>query len=235
MKWKFRKIACYVLTFAIVIGLLPPLTLHSHAATNSAANSASSEAEEITLAPLSQTVQITSGQLIGDTCEIVDSDNYGYIVDYELKKGHTLSISDESYVFSVRRLVGGNYSAMLKQATTDSFTATEDMTVGCLIRKPDKSALTEDELASIVLYDTQFGMEDVDGFAHRFTVEAETIDGGTHTTRACIFLPKSYSDSGKPTRLIVMTNGGSAYLTESSWQGNTELNRNLVENYLQNG
>ena len=193
------------------------------------------QAGAVDLAPLSQTIPVASGQLVANTCEIIESDIYGYIVGYELKKGHTLSISDESYVFSVRKLSDGDYSTMLKQATSNSFTATENMTVGCLIRKSDKSALTAEELAAIVLYDTQYGMKDVEGFAHRFTVEAETIDGGTATTRAAIFLPDSYSETGEPTKLIIMTNGGSAYLTDSSWQGNTELNRNLVETYLQNG
>ena len=180
-------------------------------------------------------IPVTSGQLVPDDCSVVESDIYGYVANYPLKKGHILSISNADYVFSVRKLVDGNYSTMLKQATTDSFTATEDMTVAMLIRKPDKSALTAEELAAIVLYDSQYGMIGVEGYAHRFTVEAETIDGGTATTRAAIFLPDSYSETGTPTRLIVMTNGGSAYLTESSWQGNTEANRNLVDSYLQNG
>ena len=184
---------------------------------------------------LSNTITVAPGQLLPETCEIAESEIYGYVVGYPLAKGHVLSISDSSFVFSVRKLVDGNYSTLLKEATADSFTATEDMTVAMLVRKPDKSAVTAEELASVVIHDSQFGMVGVEGSVKRFTVEAETIDGGTAATRAAIFLPDSYSDGGSATKLIIMTNGGSAYLTESSWQGNTEANRDLVETYLQNG
>ena len=185
--------------------------------------------------PLYREITVQPGQLVGDTGEIVENEIYGYVVDYELKKGHTLSISDTDYVFSVRKLADGNYSTMLKQATTDCFTATEDMTVGMLIRKPDKSALTAEELASIVLYDSQYGMIGVEGYAHRFYVDAETIDGGTASTRCNIFLPAAYTESGNPTKLIVMTNGHSAYLTDSTWNGNTADNVGIIRNYLEAG
>ena len=104
--------------------------------------------EESAYVPLYREITVRAGQLVGDTCEIVENEIYGYVVDYKLKKGHTLSISDTNYVFSVRVLQDGNYSTMLKQTTSDSYTATEDMTVGMLIRKPDKSALTAEELAA---------------------------------------------------------------------------------------
>ena len=163
---------------------------------------------------------------------IIDSDIYGYVVNYPLKKGHVLSISDTNYVFSVRKWENGNYSTMLKQATTANYTATEDVTVAMLIRKPDKSAVTAEELASIVICDSQFGMIGVEGSVKRFTVEAETIDGGTATTRAAIFLPESYSESGEPTRLVVMTNGYSAHLTDSVWNKNSAENVQVIQNYL---
>ena len=185
--------------------------------------------------PLYQEVAIMPGQLVPESCEIAESDIYGSVVGYELKKGHMLSIGDTDHVFSVRRLVDGNYTTMLKQATTESFTAAEDMTVACLIRKPDKSALTAEELAGVTLYDSQYGMIGVEGSAHRFTVEAETINGGTAATRANIFLPETYSESGAPTKLIVMTNGYSAYLTDSVWNGNTADNVGIIRSYLDAG
>ena len=222
-----KRSLAFVLTLVMVLGMATMNALPARAEESKVG------AERI---PLCREITVQPGLLDPNTGgEIVENETYGYVAGYELKKGHTLSISDTNYVFSVRKLADGNYSTMLKQATTDSFTATEDMTIGMLIRKPDKSALTAEELASIVIYDSQYGMIGVDGYAHRFTVEAETIDGGTATTRAAIFLPPTYTETGTSTRLIIMTNGGSAYLTESSWQGNTEANRNLVEFYLQNG
>ena len=77
---------------------------------------------------LHNAIAIYPGQLMPEDCSIVENDIYGYVVNYPLKKGHILSISDKNYVFSVRKLVDGNYSTMLKQATADSFTATEDIT-----------------------------------------------------------------------------------------------------------
>ncbi|MBQ2900175.1 MAG: hypothetical protein IJE28_10565, partial [Oscillospiraceae bacterium] len=187
------------------------------------------------IVPLYSRTDVLPGQLIGETGEIEENEIYGYVAGYELRKGHTLSISNNDYVFSVRKLENGSYSNMLKAATADSFTATEDMTVGMLIRKPDKSALTEEEIASLKIIDSQYGMTGVPGYAHRFTVEAETIEGGTATTRAAIFLPENYSKSGKKAPLIVMTNGYSAYLTESTWNGNTADNVGIIRNYLKNG
>ena len=191
--------------------------------------------ENIDIVPLYIRIDVLPGQLIGETGEIAENEIYGYVVDYELRKGHTLSISNSDYVFSVRVFENGNYSKMLKQATADSFTATEDMIVGMLIRKPDKSALTEEEVASVKIIDSQYGMVDVPGYAHRFTVEAKTIEGGTATTRAAIFLPETYSEDGEAIPLIVMTNGYSAYLTESKWNGNTADNVGIIRNYLSEG
>ena len=185
---------------------------------------------------LYNTITVKLGQLDSNTAgDIVDSNIYGYVVNYPLKKGHVLSISNTDYVFSVRKLENGSYSTMLKSATADSYTATEDMTVAMLVRKPDKSALSAEDLANILIYDSQFGMIDVEGSVKRFTVEAETIDGGTATTRAALFLPESYSDNGDPTRLIVMTNGYHAHLTDSVWNANTVDDVGVMKHYLDNG
>ena len=203
-------------------------------ATKTLLDSGSALGTERSLDPLYAELKVRPGQLIPDSFEIAENEIYGYIAGYQLKKGHSLSISDTDYVFSVRKLADENYSTMLKQATTASFTATEDMTVAMLIRKPDKSALTAEELANVVIYDSQYGMIGVEGYAHRFTVEAQTIDGGTATTRAAIFLPDSYSESGDPTRLIVMTNGRHGYLTDSVWNGNSADDVGVMQHYLNN-
>lgn len=187
------------------------------------------------LTPLYQEIAISPGLLNSGTCEVTESEIYGYVVNYQLKKGHILSISNTDYVFSVRRLVDGNYSTLLKSATTDSFTATEDMTVAMLIRKPDKSAVTAEELDSIVIYDSLYGMIGVGGYGQGFTVEAETIDGSTATTRAAIFLPEKYSPVGEPVDLIMLTHGYSGYLTDSVWYGNSRDNSNLIDAYLSAG
>ena len=217
-----KKLISFFLAVLMVFGVMPIIAFGE-------------ENEEISIVPLSSEIEPQAGILNFNTLEIEENEIYASVVGYELKKGHTLSISNSDYVFSVRVLKDGNYNTLLKSATADSYTAKEDMTIGMLIRKPDKSPLTEEEISSVKIIDSQYGMVGVPGYAHRFTVEAETIDGGTATTRAAIFLPESYSENGKATPLIVMTNGGSAYLTESSWQGNTELNRNLVKTYLENG
>ena len=224
MRNSIKRWLSFLLAVILTGGLCPQFSLPIRAE--------ESAAEPV---PLYREITVQPGQLVGDTGEIVENEIYGYVVDYELKKGHTLSISDTDYVFSVRKLADGNYSTMLKQATTDCFTATEDMTVGMLIRKPDKSALTAEELASIVLYDSQYGMIGVEGYAHRFYVDAETIDGGTASTRCNIFLPAAYTENGNPTKLIVMTNGHSAYLTDSTWNGNTADNVGIIRNYLEAG
>jgi len=180
-------------------------------------------------------ISVTPGQLVGETGEVVENEIYGYVANYPLKKGHVLSISDEGYVFSVRKLENGNYSNMLKAADTTAFTAKEDMTVAMLIRKPDKAPVTAEELTGVVIYDSQFGMIGVEGSVHRFTVEAKTIEGGTATTRAAIFLPPSYSEGVTPTRLIVMTNGYHAHLTDSVWNKNTADNVGIIRSYLNAG
>ena len=224
-----------LLAFAMLFSMLPGIPnayVHAQEAEDAVMQTEQPAAK---LELLHQTIPVLPGQLLPDPVEIVENEIYGYVVGYELKKGHVLSISNTDYVFSVRKLVNGNYSTMLKQATVDSFTATEDMTVGMLIRKPDKSALPAEELASVVIHDSQYGMIGVEGYAHRFTVEAETIDGGTATTRANIFLPASYSEDGEPTKLIVMTNGHSAYLKDNVWNGNTADNVGIIRNYLDAG
>ncbi len=245
MKETLKRLLGFVLVLCMVLTMLPASAIaaqidHIHLPTGqTAANTASttSTAEKMLCVPepLSVQIPVTSGQLDPNSNgTILDSEIYGSVVHYALKKGHTLSISDENYVFSVRQLSGGNYATLLKSADTAAFTATEDMTIACLIRKPDKSALTAEELASIVLYDTIFGMKDVDGLVHRFTVEAETIDGGTATTRAAIFLPDSYTEDGTPTRLIVMTNGRHGYLTDSVWNANTVDDVGVLRHYMEN-
>ncbi|MBQ6685206.1 MAG: prolyl oligopeptidase family serine peptidase, partial [Firmicutes bacterium] len=195
--------------------------------------------EHIQLDSLYRKIDVKKGQVVPETKEIKDSEIYGYVIDYKLKKGHVLSISDTDneidYVFSVRQLVDGDYTTFLKAANTTKFTATEDMTVAMLIRKPDKSAVTAEELQEVTIYDSQYGMIGVDGYAQRFTVEAETIDGSKKTTRCNIFLPKSYSETGKPTKLVVMTNGYSAFLTDSTWNKNSADNVGIIQKYLNAG
>jgi len=186
--------------------------------------------------PLSAALPLTPGQLVGDSAgAILESDLYGSVVNYRLYKGRTLSLSDPNYVFSVRVLENGNYSTVIKPADAASYTATADMTVACLVRKADKSPMTPEELAAVTLRDTQYGMADVPGSVHRFTVRAQTITGGLATTRAAIFLPESYSDEGAATPLIIMTNGRSGYLTDSVWNGNSADNVALMDHYMKNG
>ena len=223
-----KKALALILALVILIGILPMNVFATEAPT--------AKAQNVNLENLYSSITVRKGTLATSyDGSIVDSDIYGVVVNYQLKKGRTLTISNTDYVFSVRKLVGGNYSTMLKQATTDSFTATEDMTVAMLIRKPDKSTVTAKELSNIFIYDCLFGLGGVDGYAHRFTVEAKTIEGGTHTTRSAIFLPKSYSNSGSPTRLIMLTHGFSAYLSDSVWYGNADYNTRMVDNYLKSG
>lgn len=191
--------------------------------------------ENINTDLLCNTISVTPGQLIPENCTVSESDIYGYIINYPLKKGHTLSISDENYVFSVRKLTDGNYSTLLKQATADSFTATEDMTVAMLVRKPDRSILTEEELNSIVIYDSQYGMIGVEGYANRFTVEADTIDSNTVTTRALLILPINYSDTGDQTPIILHAHGRTGFVNDSQWCGNKDTHIQLIANYLNAG
>ncbi|MBQ7875232.1 MAG: hypothetical protein IJ306_08775, partial [Oscillospiraceae bacterium] len=193
------------------------------------------ETGEQSIVPLYCEIAVNQGQLDPANGEIIENEIYGYVVDYKLKKGHTLSISNTDYVFSVRKLADGNYNTMLKQATASNFVATEDMTVGMLIRKPDKSAVTAEELASIKIIDSQYGMIGVSGYAHRFTVEAETIDGGTAATRANIFLPASYSEEGEATPLVIMTNGRHGYITDSVWNGNKTDDVAVMKHYMESG
>lgn len=221
MKNLLKKGICLLLAAMTAVCALPKITFAE---------------ENIDIVPLYNEIAVVPGLLDSKTDgEIVENEIYGSIVGYELKKGHTLSISNTDYVFSVRVLKNGNYITLLKQATADNFVATEDMTVGCLIRKPDKSPLTEEEIASIKLIDSQYGMVGVSGYAHRFTVEAETIEGGTATTRAAIFLPESYSNDGMPTKLIIMTNGFHGYLTDSVWNGNKVDDVAVMKHYLDSG
>ena len=192
-------------------------------------------AKEPQLVPLSCSITPIRGEFNNDTGALLDSSIYGCVIGYKLKKGHTLFINNTDYVFAVRKLFDGNYNTLVRSASSATFTATEDMTVAIRIRKPDQSALTDAELASIVLYDTQFSMKDVPGYSHRFTVEAETIEGGTSTTRAAIFLPESYTDNGTPTRLIIMTNGRNGYLNDCVWNANKVDDVGVMRHYMENG
>ena len=219
---KVKKLMSFVLVMFLLLGLLP-------------INVLATEAEKCDLVPLSQTITIRRGEFSDSTGEWLKSDIYGSIIGYELKKGHTLSLNHSDYVFAVRKLVDGNYHTLLRSASSANFTATEDMTVAIRVRKLDKSALTDAELASIRLYDTQYGMKDVPGFSYRFTVEAETINGGTATTRAAIFLPEIYSENGTPTRLIIMTNGRNGYLNDSVWNANKADDVGVMRHYMENG
>lgn len=244
----YKRILCFLMAMVMLCGMTP-MTVFAKEEKTEATDSnevtkettATEETEaaavisehEVDLDRLYNPIVVNKGALdpVYDG-SVIDSDIYGYVVNYPLKKGHILSISDTNYVFSVRKRENGNYSTMLKQATTAKYTATEDMMVAMLIRKPDKSAITTEELANIVIYDSQFDMIGVEGSVKRFTVEAETIDGGTAATRAAIFLPDSYSETGTPTKLIVMTNGYSAHLTDSVWNKNSTENVQVIQNYL---
>ncbi len=220
MKKTAKKILSFVLAFVISFG---------------AVNfEAKAEEEEIEIIPLCKELEILSGSFSDSDGSRLESDIYCCIIGYKLKKGHTLSINNTDYVFAIRKLSEGNYNTLIRSATSGTFTATEDMTVAVRIRKPDQSALTDTDQKSIVLYDTQYGMKNVPGYSHRFTVEAETIDGGTSTTRAAIFLPESYTDNGAPVRLIIMTNGRNSYLTDSVWNGNKVDDVGVMRHYMEN-
>ena len=219
-----KRALSFVLALVLLIGLLP-------------INAMALEETDTTspLSPLSQTITPIRGEFNNDTGALINSNIYGCVIGYELQKGHTLSINNTDYVFAVRKLSDGNYSTLVHSASSTTFTAAEDMIVAIRVRKPDKSALTDTELASIILYDTQFNAKDVPGYSYRFTVEAETIEGGTSTTRAAIFLPESYSNNGTATRLIIMTNGRNGYLNDSVWNANKVDDVGVMRHYMENG
>lgn len=190
---------------------------------------------DLTFEPLYAQRSFTAGKLVGETGIIEQSDSYGYIVNYPVKKGRVLSISDQKFKFSIMKYENGSYSNVIKEPSIKSYTVTEDMNIAISITKADGSPIPAQELSNVSIRDTLFRMTDVVGNIHRFTVEAQTIDGGTHTTRAALFMPVSYSENGTPNKLILITNGHKGYLSDSSWYSNSEENTKLIQNYLTEG
>ncbi|MBR6709145.1 MAG: hypothetical protein IKL84_05645 [Clostridia bacterium] len=182
--------------------------------------------------PLFQKIRFTPGELDPSTGKIVESDVFAYILNHPLKKGHTLSVSDPDFPFAIYRLVDGKYSEEVKKLSSLEYTAEEDMTVCMVMRKQNKLPLSDKDLAAAWVVDHQYGMKNVEGFGLRFTVEADTIEGGTATTRCNVFLPLNYRNDGTPTQVVIMTNGHSAYLTDFVWNGNSAENVGVVRSYL---
>lgn len=177
----------------------------------------------------------TSGKLAESTAQVEENDAFGYILNYPIKKGRILSLNTKNYVFSIYKYENGSYSNEIKEASKRSFTADEDMNIAIQVSKADQSPITQDELTQLALCDTLFGMTDVVGNIHRFTVEAQTIEGGTHTTRAALFMPVTYSESGIPNKLILLSHGHSGYLADNAWYANSSDNTKLVQNYMNAG
>ena len=190
---------------------------------------------DILFEPLYAETKFSAGKISDNTGTIEKNDAYGYIVNYPVKKGRVLSISDQKYLFSVIKYEDGAYSNVLKEASRKNYTIDEDMNIAIQICQADQSSITEEELAQVVIRDTLFRMTDLIGNIHRFTVEAETIDGGTHTTRAALFMPVGYNKNGSAQKLILMTHGHSGFLSESGWYSNSEENTKLIQSYLEAG
>lgn len=185
--------------------------------------------------PLYAETQFTSGKLNEATGRIEDNGSYGYIINYPVKKGRVLTISDQKFPFSIIKYENGSYSKVVKQSSIKSYTVMEDMNIAIQISKSDLSPITDDELTQVTIRDTLFRMLDTTGNIHRFTVDAETIDGEEHATRAALFMPIGYSDSGAPTKLILLTNGHKGYLSDSSWYSDSSENTALIQTYLDEG
>lgn len=185
--------------------------------------------------PLTKKTPVIAGEIKIGTGEIVPSDTYCCISGYTLERGHVLALTDGDFIFSVYRYENGIYTEEIRPASVEPYTATEDMMVGILLQKVIGDPLSADSLAEVCIKDTQYNMYRLDGYGHRFTVEAETVKGGTATTRCNVFLPATYSKTGEPTQVVIMTNGHSAYLTDLEWNGNTTENTNVVNSYLSAG
>lgn len=191
--------------------------------------------ESIIFEPLYQETLFTSGKINVETGATEENESYGYILNYPVKKGRVLSISNQKFPFSIIKYNNGSYSEVVKESSIKNYTVTEDMNIAIQISKSNQSPITDDELSKVVIRDTLFRMTDLDGNIHRFTVEAETINGETKSTRAALFIPVSYSETGNPNKLILMTNGHSAYLSDSSWYSDSDDNTALIKTYLSEG
>lgn len=187
---------------------------------------------DVVFEPLHAETKFTSGRISIETGKIENNDAYGYIINYPVKKGRVLSVSDQKYLFSIIKFENGAYSNVIKEASRKNYTVEEDMNIAIQICKADQTPIAEDELAKIVIRDTVFRMTDVVGNIHRFTVDAGTFDGGIHTTRAALFMPVSYSESGTAQKLILMTHGHSGFLSDNAWYSNSEENTQLIDAYL---
>jgi len=190
---------------------------------------------DLVFEPIYDETGFTAGELIIETGAVQNSDSYGYILNYPVKKGRVLSISDQRFMFSVIKYENGSYSCVVKDFSIKNYAVQEDMNVAILLRKANQSVITEEELGQVVLRDTLFRMNGVNGYIHRFSIDAETIEGGTQATRAALFMPTSYTDSGTPTKLIVLTNGHKGFLSDSSWYSNSTENAELIDAYFKEG
>lgn len=186
-------------------------------------------------------IELKTGFLNTD-CTINTSANYYCcIINYTLKNGHTLSISDSNYVFAIRQYSEGNYNTLIRSASNTSYTNNTgvDMIIGVNIRRPnnaDTTPIPANVVTSLKLIDSYIpSSEGVNGYAHRFVVDAAKIDGGTEETRVVIFLPPNYSNNGTPVPLVMMTHGQNGFLGDSNWYGNTREHGNLIHEYLSRG
>ncbi len=186
-------------------------------------------------------IKLTTGFLNENGTTDSNAKHYCYTVNYTLKAGHAISISDSNYHFAIRQYSGGNYNTLIRSAGNASYTNNTgtDIVIGVNVRRPDKSdtaPLPADVVSSLKLIDSvAVSSEGVDGYAHRFTVDAETIDGGTEETRAVVFLPLNYSENGAETPLVMMTHGQNGFLGDCNWYGNTREHANLINEYLSRG
>lgn len=229
-----------LLSIVLVIVLLSGLLCNcGKADTNEPTQTISSadllDPNEIIFESIYKTTGFSAGKLNTDSNAITADSNYAFIVNYPVKKGRVLSISDQKFHFSVIKYEDGSYCNTLKDFTIKNYTVMEDMNIAISIRKSDSTPITDEELSNVMLRDTLFRMTEVNGNIHRFDVEAETIDGGTQATRAALFMPVTYTESGTPNKLILITNGHKGYLSDSSWYSNTQENTKLIKAYLEEG
>lgn len=191
--------------------------------------------KDVIFEPLYEQTAFKAGMLNPTEGTIVESSSHGYIVNYPVKKGRVLSISDQRFKFSVLKYENGSYCNVLKDYSIKNYTVQEDMNIAVGICKADQSDITAGELSSVLLRDTLFRMTEVEGYIHRFYVDADTIDGKTQSTRAALFAPVIYDDEGAASKLIIITNGHKGFLSDTSWYSNSEENTKLIQAYLQNG
>lgn len=230
-----RKSVFVLLILTMLVGLLSACGTNPTSSSQSQSGSSITDPADVVFEPLYVETAFTAGKLVESTGAIEENDAYGYVVNYPVKQGRVLSLNNKNYMFSVVKYESGSYSNVIKEASKKKFIAGEDMNVAIQLCKADQSPITKEELAQVVICDTLFDMTDVVGNIHRFTVEAETIEGGTHTTRAALFMPVSYSESGTPNKLILLSHGHSGYLADNSWYSNSIDNTNLIQTYLNAG